>query len=53
MATQKKIGRKYLSGDGLFATVRSVFEKVPDDRQQASVSIPIADALMSGFVPAE
>jgi len=49
MVTERKNGRKHLSGDGLFMSTRSVFEKMPDYRQTAKIDIPMADALMAGF----
>ncbi|MES0447285.1 MAG: hypothetical protein ABUJ92_12140 [Desulfobacterales bacterium] len=40
--------RKHLNADTLFATVRSGFEKIQDHRN-SNATIPLADALMSGF----
>ena len=40
--------RAHLNADALFATIREDFAKVPDHRA-ANASIPLADALMSGF----
>ena len=40
--------RAHLNADALFATIRKDFAKVPDHRA-ANASIPLADALMSGF----
>jgi hypothetical protein len=40
--------RKHLNADALFATVRSGFEKIQDHRN-SNATIPLADALMSGF----
>ena len=39
--------RKHLSADALYALIRSAFEKVPDQRRQATTMIPLADALMN------
>lgn len=41
--------RKQLSGRSLLKKIRKHFERIPDSRRAASVSIPLADALMSGF----
>jgi len=38
-----------LLGDKLFGAIRSDFEKIADLRQQGKVTIPLTDALMSGF----
>ena len=47
--TYRKIKmRAHLNADALFATIREDFAKVPDHRA-ANASIPLADALMSGF----
>ena len=47
--TYRKIKmRAHLNADALFATIRKDFAKVPDHRA-ANASIPLADALMSGF----
>ena len=40
--------RKHLNADALFAAVRSGFEKIEDHRN-SNATIPLADALMSGF----
>ena len=41
--------RVHLNADALFATIREDFAQVPDHRA-SNVKIPLADALMSGFV---
>ena len=40
--------RKHLNADALFATMRTGFEKINDHRP-GDVTIPLADAMMSGF----
>ena len=40
--------RKHLSADGLFKMIKQEFKKVKDHRS-ADITIPLDDALMSGF----
>ena len=44
-----KPSRKDLSGRSLLKQIRKQFNLIPDPRRQASVQIPLADALMSGL----
>ncbi len=48
MSQPKIVLRKQLQADALFKTIRSEFDKIPDQRS-GDVRISVADALMSGF----
>jgi hypothetical protein len=48
LGVDSPIIRKHLNADALFAALRKEFEKVPDHRA-TNGSIPLGDALMSGF----